>query len=302
VDVPSKDAAWPRAAELLVDEVPSGVLVVGLLGISTWASSVSSRSSVSTPNAVREALARFSTYLVDGQLDLLEHVTVLDLGDLVDPDGPGAVERAAAALARLDLSAPCVVLGGDNSATVPGLRGRCAGDLEGWGLVTVDPHLDVRAGHSNGSPVRELIESGLDARHVVQVGTADFVNSRHDATWASSVGVTRLTRDHVDREGVEATLATALEVAAAGGRSVYVDLDVDCVDQAAAPACPAAAPGGLSAAQLRRLARVAGRDARVAAVDLTEVDVERDAPDLRTVRLVALCVLEFLAGVVERGR
>jgi formiminoglutamase len=302
VDVPSGDAAWPRAVELLVDKDPGGQLVVGLLGISTWTSSVSSRSGASTPDAVRAALSRFSTYLVDGQFDLLDHLRVLDLGDLADPDGPGAVERAVAALARLDPAAPCVVLGGDNSATVPGLWGRSGGDLDGWGLVTVDPHLDVREGHSNGSPVRELIESGLDALHVVQVGTGDFVNSRHDATWAAAAGITRLTRDHVDREGVEATLASALALAAERGRSVYVDLDVDCVDQAVAPACPAAAPGGLSAAQLRRLARTAGRDARVAAVDLTEVDVERDAPDLRTVRLVALCVLEFLAGVVERSR
>jgi formiminoglutamase len=297
-----QDAAWPRAAELLVDEVTTGHLVVGLLGISTWANSISPRSGASTPDAVRGALTRFSTYLVDGQFDLLDHLRVLDAGDLADPDARGAAERAIAALATIDPVAPCVVLGGDNSATVLGLRGRSGDALECWGLVTVDPHLDVREGHSNGSPVRELVESGLDPRHVVQVGTADFVNSRQDATWASSAGVTRLTRDHVDREGLDATLATALDLAGADGRSVYVDLDVDCVDQSAAPACPAAVPGGLSAAQLRRLARLAGRDTRVAAVDLTEVDLERDAPDLRTVRLVALCVLEFLAGVVERGR
>ena len=205
-------------------------------------------------------------------------------------------------LARLAPTTPCAVLGGDNAATVPGLLGRAGGVLDGWGLVTVDPHLDVREGHSNGSPVRELIESGLDPRHVVQIGTADFVNSRHDATWASSVGVTRFTRGHVEHEGLEATVAAALQIAGAGGRAVYVDLDVDSVDQAAAPGCPASVPGGLSAWQFRRLARTAGRDARVAAVDLTEVDAERDAPDLRTVRLVALALLEFLAGVVERGR
>jgi formiminoglutamase len=35
-------------------------------------------------------------------------------------------------------------------------------------------------------------------------------------------------------------------------------------------------------------------------VDLTEVDAAADAPDGRTVRLVALCVLEAAAGVVAR--
>jgi formiminoglutamase len=302
VDVTTRESAWPRAAELLVDDAPDDHLFVALLGISTWSTSVSPRSAASTPDAVRSALSRFSTFLVDGQIDLLDHLRVLDLGDLSDPDGLDAARRAIAVLARLAPGIPCAVLGGDNSATVPGLLGRAGGELEGWGLVTVDPHLDVREGHSNGSPVRELIESGLDPRHVVQVGIADFVNSRHDATWASSAGVTRLTRGQLDHDGLEATLAAALEIASGGGRVVYVDLDVDSVDQAAAPGCPASVPGGLSALQFRRLARLVGRDARVAAVDLTEVDVERDAPDLRTVRLVALALLEFLAGVVERGR
>ncbi len=294
--------AWPRAADLLVDDARDDYLVVALLGISTWSTSVSPRSSVSTPDAVRSALSRFSTFLVDGEIDLLDHLRVLDLGDLADPDGLDAARRAIEVLARLAPGIPCAVLGGDNSATVPGLLGRAGGELEGWGLVTVDAHLDVREGHSNGSPVRELIESGLDPRHVAQIGTADFVNSPHDATWASSVGVTRFTQGHVDHDGLESTLAAAFEIAGHGGRAIYVDLDVDSVDQAAAPGCPASVPGGLSAWQFRRLARLVGRDARVAAVDLTEVDVERDAPDLRTVRLVALALLEFLAGVVERGR
>ena len=296
------DPTWPRADELFVDDAPPGLLTVGLLGISTWTASISTRSSTSTPMAVRAALTRFSTFLVDEQLDLLDHLRVHDLGDLPEPDGPDAARRASAVFASLAPAVPCAVLGGDNSATVVGLAGRADGELDRWGLVTVDPHLDVRAGHSNGSPVRELIESGLDPRHVVQIGTADFVNSRHDATSATSAGVTRLTRDHVDRMGLEKILAASLEIAGDGGRAVYVDLDVDSVDEAAAPGCPASVPGGLSAAQFRRLARLAGRDARVAAVDLTEVDVERDAKDQRTVRLVALALLEFLAGVVERGR
>jgi formiminoglutamase len=272
-----------------------------LLGISTWQSSVSARSATSTPVAVREALARFSTYLVDGNVDLLDQLSVVDLGDVDDPDGPGVAERVSKAFATLDASVPCVILGGDNSATVPGLLGRAEGSLENWGLVTIDPHLDVREGHSNGSPVRELIEAGLDPRAVVQVGTSDFVNSRHYAQWADSKGITRISRSQLDRDGTEATIDAALEIASAGGRRVYVDLDVDSVDQSEAPGCPAAIPGGLSGSEFRSIARLIGWDDRVAAIDLTEIDVERDAPDQRTVRLAALTLLEFLAGVVKRG-
>ena len=42
-------------------------------------------------------------------------------------------------------------------------------------------------------------------------------------------------------------------------------------------------------------------DPRVRAIDVTEIDVTRDSPDERTVRLAALVVLEALAGYLRRG-
>jgi formiminoglutamase len=38
----------------------------------------------------------------------------------------------------------------------------------------------------------------------------------------------------------------------------------------------------------------------VQALDFTEIDVERDSADQRTVRLAAVLVLEALSGVVRR--
>jgi formiminoglutamase len=45
---------------------------------------------------------------------------------------------------------------------------------------------------------------------------------------------------------------------------------------------------------------MAGRDPRVRAIDITEVDATRDAADERTVRLAALCVVEAAAGLALR--
>jgi formiminoglutamase len=81
---------------------------------------------------------------------------------------------------------------------------------------------------------------------------------------------------------------------------VFVDIDVDVCDRAEAPGCPASAPGGISASELRSLAFLLARDARVAAIDITEVDATADAPDGRTVRLAALLVLEAAAGLCAR--
>ena len=101
-------------------------------------------------------------------------------------------------------------------------------------------------------------------------------------------------------EPVEEAARRAVAIAGAGGRHVYVDIDMDAADRMAVPACPAAAPGGLSADEMRRFVRAVSVQHAVCAIDITEIDVELDSADQRTVRLAALLVLEALAGVRRR--
>ena len=95
-------------------------------------------------------------------------------------------------------------------------------------------------------------------------------------------------------------MAEAFEIAGGGGGPVHVDLDVDVCDRSVAPGCPASVPGGISAYELRKAARAAGQHPSVRSLDLAEVDVTADASDGRTVRLTALAVLEFAAGLAAR--
>ena len=62
------------------------------------------------------------------------------------------------------------------------------------------------------------------------------------------------------------------DIAGAGGREIYVDIDVDVCDRSVAPACPASVPGGISADELRQAANLVARDSRVRAIDITEID------------------------------
>jgi arginase family enzyme len=104
----------------------------------------------------------------------------------------------------------------------------------------------------------------------------------------------------VERRGVDAVVAQALSIAGSAGGPIHVDLDIDACDRSVAPACPASIPGGFTAYEMRRFARGFARSTAVRTIDLAEVDAGEDTPDGRTVRLAALCVLEALAGVLER--
>lgn len=265
----SHDPLWPRAGDW---PAPSGPADVALLGVPTYLTSLSPTSAHLTPAAVRDALRRYS-------LD-----TALRIVDAGDTD-------QAAAIAAID-AALVIALGGDNSATVPVALGRLA-----TGLVTVDAHHDLRDGESNGSPVRQLIEAGLAGTRVVQIGIEPFANSREYAQRAANLGITVILRDELRRRPIADVMAEAIEIA---GDSVHVDLDVDVCDRSVAPACPASVPGGISAIELRDAARVAGAHPSVTSIDLVEVDAAADAPDGRTVRLVALCVLEAIRGFDAR--
>jgi formiminoglutamase len=296
-----RDPNWPSAATLLHDSPLEDRRNVGLIGLSTYATSVTERSATSTPAAIRSALERYSTWSFSEMADLAESVALVDFGDVADPDGEGGAQRVAAAMAGWDPRiALRVILGGDNAATWHALRALSGGEYAHYGLVTLDAHLDMRDGVSNGSPVRQLLEEGLDADHVVQVGLADFSNSPTYARRAHDAGVTVISRDVLHHEPVEEAARRAVAIAGAGNRHVYVDIDMDAADRMAVPACPAAAPGGLSADEMRRFVRAVSVQHGVCAIDITEIDVERDSPDQRTVRLAALLVLEALAGVRRR--
>jgi formiminoglutamase len=288
----SVDPLWPRAGNW---PAPSGDVDFGLIGVPTSKTSLSATNAHLTPTAVRGALRYYSEYFhaADG-----EPIAFADWGDVEDPD-----EREADAIAAIAQTTArlLVVLGGDNAATVPAALGTWGDRIDTAGLITVDAHYDLRDGVSNGSPVRRLLEAGLDGRRVVQIGISDFANSAEYAARARDHGITVILRDELARRPMDDVMAQALEVASSAGGPVHVDLDVDVCDRSVAPACPASVPGGISAAELRRAARLAARHAPVESIDLTEVDATADVADQRTVRLVALCVLEAAAGLRLRA-
>lgn len=298
------DPRWPRASEWLAAGPPPGREPdLALLGVPTFATSISPTGAHKTPQAVRRALARYSTWCATRRVDVAQ-LAAWDAGDVEDPDAEVEGEfrtraraQTAAAKARV-----LVALGGDNSLTYPVCAGAFGDDLANAGLVTLDAHHDIRDGRSNGSPVRNLLDAGLDPNRVVQIGIADWANSKSYADEATARGVTVISRSEVATRGIDDCMREALDTAGAGDATapVYVDLDLDVCDRAVAPACPASLPGGLSAAEIMRAAFLAGLDHRVRAVDIAEVDATRDAPDERTVRLAALCVLEVAAGLALR--
>lgn len=307
----SHDPLWPRAGAwpALEELEPGAAIDLAVLGVPAWRTSLSPTNAHATPAAIRAALQRYSPALmpdrtVEGRVATptdLGGLRFADAGDVEEPDGPDGERRTMAAVAgALGRARAVIALGGDNSVTVATALGAWGGDLHRAGLVTIDAHYDLRDGVSNGSPVRRLVQAGLDPRRIVQVGIADFANSAAYARRAAELGITVVHRDELHGRRPADVMAEALEIAGAAGGPVHLDVDVDACDRSIAPACPASVPGGLAAWELRALVRAAASDPRVRSADLVEIDATIDTADERTVRLAALCVLEFAAGLATR--
>ena len=294
----TQDERWTRAADWLRPGPGTGDLAV--VGVPAYRTSISATGAHATPGAIRGALARYSTYSWAHDIDLAD-IVAIDAGDVDEPDGPEGEARVAARIREVAEAATLVMaLGGDNSLTYGVALGVWGVHIASAGLVTLDAHHDLRDGVSNGSPVRRLIDAGLPGSHVVQIGIADFSNSAQYAARARDLGITVITRGALRHRPMTDVMAEAIAIAGTAGGPIHVDLDVDVCDRSVVPGCPAAAPGGISADELRQAAFLAGRSPRVESMDIAEIDATADAPDGRTVRLGALCILEAACGVASR--
>lgn len=289
------DPQWPRAGAWLRGEFPAGTLGhLAVIGAPACRGSITPGRADLAPVAIRSALDRFSTFDIDQGVNLLD-LNIADLGDidvaaLAPADAFDPLRRGiAAAIPKGDA---LVVLGGDNSITYPGVKA-----LGACGLVTFDAHLDLRGlegGLTNGNPIRALIEGGFRGDHIVQIGIQGFANSEAYAAFAADAGIRVITADSVRLHGIESVVREVLDSFTT--EHIYVDLDLDVLDRAFAPATPGSRPGGLTPWELRTAARLCGESARVRVLDIVEMDPERDIAG-QTALAAAACLLSFASGV-----
>lgn len=297
----SEDPQWPRASTWLAAGGAAQGPRLDVVGVPLSRTSISPSGADQTPDAIRRALSRFSTFHAGLDVDL-SGLQVVDHGNLGVSSLSGeqalrAVDEGLAGLAGGEL---VVLLGGDNALTRPAMRTLLP--LSSAGLLTVDAHHDVRGFHdgpTNGTPVRGLIEDGLPGVAVVQVGLGELTNSRTHRRWCQEQGITVVRAAEARTAGVGAVVRRELDRLALSCSGLYVDLDVDVVDRAFVPGCPGARPGGLAPHELLAAAVEAGRHPAVRAVDIVEVDATAD-PEGRTVDLAAMCLLSVAAGFAAR--
>lgn len=272
---PRRDAQLPTFMRLPLDRDPRGydVVVVG----APYDSGAGYRPGARFgPRAIRGESGFVHGVGVDSNPGTFDLITCADGGDIeLTALDPGvAVDTAKEHLSHLlKGNAAFLILGGDRSMTVAGLRA-AAQEYGPLAVVHLDAHSGTApatrgGGHDHGMPFRHAIDEKLvDPTAMVQIGIRGH-SPRPDALdYARGQGVRVVTADEFGHLGISGTADLIRD--RAGHRPVYVSVGIGVADPAFAPATASPVPGGLSSREVLALLSCTG-DLRPVAFDVMEV-------------------------------
>lgn len=263
------------------------------------------------PRAIRTLAYEPGTYHMDLDIEIFDHLEVVDFGDAHCPHGDIETSHANIRQRVHEVASRRIVpivLGGDHSITLPSAT--AVADAYGHGKVGIvhfDAHADTADridGNllSHGTPMRRLIESGaVPGTHFVQVGLRGYWPPREVFDWMAARGMRWFTMQEIWERGFRAVMADAIAHASSMAEYLYLSIDIDSLDPSYAPGTGTPEPGGIVAADLLRMVREICREQHVVGVDIVEVAPAYDVSEL-TVNVAHRLAFECLGGLAARHR
>ncbi|HEX2111638.1 MAG TPA: agmatinase [Gaiellaceae bacterium] len=252
------------------------------------------------PEAIRSASALLRPYHPEWGVNVVEALSIADLGDLpVAPgDTVGTYARVEEALAPVvDADAFPLAMGGDHSITLAELRvlARARGPLA---LVHLDAHADTwdeyfGQRYFHGTTFKRAVEEGLvDAGASVQAGMRGTVYGPDDLDESRGLGFDVVPAEELRALGPEGYAARVRK--RVGERPVFLTFDVDFLDPAFAPGTGTPEIAGFTTYEAVSFLR-ALRGLRLAGADVVEVAPSYDGPGQPTALAAANVMWELLA-------
>jgi formiminoglutamase len=302
-----KDPNDRRLVQIITPSDRAEAKAINILGIPFDGAVLGRKGAAAGPGAIREALAGFSNYNVELGLGL-DEARIFDLGDVVVDNGDVLTAHSAIESEVEGALVPdslLVILGGDNSVSLPALRSY-SGRFGRIGLVVFDSHLDLRGKidgkPSSGSSYGLAIDEGvLSPKNVVEIGAHGFLNARHYVERAKNEGVTIFTAEDVSEKGARAMARAAYTQASRGTDAVYLSVDLDVVDIAQVSGVSAPSPGGIWARNLFMVAFELARNELVKCADIVELAPELDSGG-KSQRVAATVLTYIVAGFHSRRK
>lgn len=235
------------------------------------------------PAGIREASLILKPYCPVLDVDISEHLSVLDYGDFATT--PGYIEQTFDQVTS-QMAALCqtgvipIGMGGDHGISLPLLRGLTKVHGGPVALLHFDAHTDTASDYfgqpyNHGTPFYWAIEEGLiEPQHSIQVGIRGSQYTRQALEYPVSKGMRVITGPELHDMSMPQAIAAIRE--RIQGRPVYVTFDIDFLDPAYAPGTGTPEVGGFTTHQALALLRGSCHGMDLKGMDLVEVAPEYD--------------------------
>ncbi|PLR78777.1 formimidoylglutamase [Bacillus sp. V3-13] len=291
------------------EKVDWTVFDAAIIGVPLSRSSISASAASENPDALRRAWKYFTTYNLDHDEDL-SGLNVVDLGDVRQHVTNievchNNIKEAMISMRTHHPEVLPIVMGGDHSITAMLVKGwKEVHFNERIGILQLDTHFDLRDlkdnGPSNGTPIRNLIESGtVKGGDVYNIGLHGFFNARSLKEYADEVGLNYTTMRNARKQGIETAINEALEKLCRKVDTIYLTVDMDVLDMGFGPGVPASTPGGMLSTELFEAVYLAGKSPKVKVIDIVCLDPYKDHGEI-TVKTAVHTMLSFLTGYKQR--
>ncbi|MFW6381430.1 MAG: arginase family protein [Bacillota bacterium] len=220
-----------------------------------------------TPVNLRKDAIKYGGYLPEFDIDVFDHLKVVDYGDARIPVR-GKAEEAVTATGKkiadvLEAGAIPIVIGGvEVGSSLPLIQEMSRNSDKGVGCITLDAHGDNMDSHGGErycgatwlARMSEL--PAVNMKNHVHIGMRGPRNYRQQVEWFREKGTTLITAREFKRTGVEKIFAKIYPVLTADTDSMFMSIDFDVLDIGCAPGLDE--PLGLSMDQLLYLVRRLG--------------------------------------------
>lgn len=260
------------------------------------------------PKSIRSASIRYTGYLPDFDLDCFSQLKAGDYGDIAVQNGNyeftfGEIRKKVGEI--YDAGAVPIILGGDHGIAYPTISELAKRHPGKVGVLHFDAHLDNYSNfgddpYSRCSPFYQLYnDPNMDPTKIVHIGIRGPRNHQEEFNNAKKYGANVILCREVKKNGWEASIKKAIELASKDTEVMYVTICADSLDAAFMPQGPQDM-GGLTSFELLMMVHEAGL-AGARAMDF--VEIYPDAYSLQPASHVGCWLaLYFLNGVAERRK
>ena len=260
------------------------------------------------PKSIRSASIRYTGYLPDFDLDCFSQLKAGDYGDIAVQNGNyeftfGEIRKKVGEI--YDAGAVPIILGGDHGIAYPTISELAKRHPGKVGVLHFDAHLDNYSNfgddpYSRCSPFYQLYnDPNMDPTKIVHIGIRGPRNHQEEFNNAKKYGANVILCREIKKNGWEASIKKAIELASKDTEVMYVTICADSLDAAFMPQGPQDM-GCLTSFELLMMVHEAGL-AGARAMDF--VEIYPDAYSLQPASHVGCWLaLYFLNGVAERRK